>query len=95
MSNFDEARAALAAVKEIRQPAFVSLNIVDDLSNKLRSVEDLREAIDVLYKKILMELCLTVHNMSQLQRLSKLMTELNIPFGSLGNDFKTISPLFQ
>ena len=48
MSNIEEARAAITAVKEADKPVFVALTIEDDLSNKLRSGEDLGLAIDVL-----------------------------------------------
>ena len=48
MSNIEEARAAITAVKEVDKPVFVALTIKDDLSNKLRSGEDLRLALDVL-----------------------------------------------
>ena len=48
MSNIEEAKAAITAVKEADKPVFVALTIEDDLSNKLRSGEDLDTAIDVL-----------------------------------------------
>ena len=47
MSNIEEARAAITAVREVDKPVFVALTIKDDLSNKLRSGEDLRLAYDM------------------------------------------------
>ena len=93
MSNIDEARAALTAVKEADKPAFVSLTIADDLSNKLRSGEDLRVAIDVLSNENPNGIMLNCSSPEAITKAMSIMTELNIPFGGLGNGFTTISPL--
>jgi S-methylmethionine-dependent homocysteine/selenocysteine methylase len=93
MSNIDEARAALTAVKEANKPAFVSLTIADDLSNKLRSGEDLRVAIDVLSNENPNGIMLNCSSPEAITKAMSIMTELNIPFGGLGNGFTSISPL--
>ena len=93
MSNIDEAQAALAAVKETGKPAFVSLTIADDLSNKLRSGEDLRVAIDVLSNENPNGIMLNCSSPEAITKAMSIMSELSIPFGALGNGFTTISPL--
>ncbi len=93
MSNIDEAQAALAAVKETGKPAFVSLTIADDLSNKLRSGEDLRVAIDVLSNEYPNGIMLNCSSPEAITKAMSIMSELSIAFGALGNGFTTISPL--
>jgi len=93
MSNIDEAQAALAAVKETGKPAFVSLTIADDLSNKLRSGEDLRVAIDVLSNENPNGIMLNCSSPEAITKAMSIMSELSIAFGALGNGFTTISPL--
>ena len=93
MSNIDEAKAALAAVKEASKPVFVSLTIEDDLSNKLRSGEDLRVAIDVLSNEKPNGIMLNCSSPEAITKAMSIMTELSIPFGAQANGFTTISPL--
>ncbi len=93
MSNIDEAQAALAAVKETGKPAFVSLTIADDLSNKLRSGEDLRVAIDVLSNENPNGIMLNCSSPEAITKAMSIMSELSIAFGAIGNGFTTISPL--
>ena len=93
MLNIDEAQAALAAVKEADKPAFVSLTIADEMSNKLRSGEDLKVAIDVLSNENPNGIMLNCSSPEAITKAMSIMTELSIPFGGLGNGFTTISPL--
>ena len=93
MSNIDEAQAALAAVKETGKPAFVSLTIADDLSNKLRSGEDLRMAIDMLSNENPNGILLNCSSPEAITKAMSIMSGLSIPFGALGNGFTTIAPL--
>ena len=93
MSNIDEAQAALAAVKEAGKPAFVSLTIADDLSNKLRSGEDLRVAIEGLSNENPNGIMLNCSSPEAITKAMSTMTELSIPFGGLANGFTSISPL--
>ena len=93
MSNIDEAQAALAAVKEAGKPSFVSLTIADDLSNKLRSGEDLRMAIDMLSNENPNGILLNCSSPEAITKAMSIMSGLSIPFGALGNGFTTIAPL--
>jgi S-methylmethionine-dependent homocysteine/selenocysteine methylase len=93
MSNIDEALAALAAVNEVNKPAFVSFTISDDLSNKLRSGEDLRDAINILLNKKPNGIMLNCSSPEAITNAMSIMSELSIPFGALGNGFTSISAL--
>ena len=93
MSNIDEALAALAAVNEVNKPAFVSFTISDDLSNKLRSGEDLRDAINILLNKKPNGIMLNCSSPEAITYAMSIMSELSIPFGALGNGFTSISAL--
>ena len=93
MSNIDESRAAITAVKEADKPAFVSLTIEDNLTNKLRSGEDLRLAIDVLSNENPNGILLNCSSPEAITQAMSIMTELSIPFGGLANGFTSISPL--
>jgi len=93
MSNIDEARAALTAVKEAEKPAFVSLTIEDNFSNKLRSGEDLEVAIEVLSNENPKGIMLNCSSPEAITKAMSKMTKLRIPFGGYGNGFTNISPL--
>ena len=93
MSNIEEALAAITAVKEVDKPVFVALTIEDDLSNKLRSGEDLGLAIDVLSNENPNGIMLNCSSPEAITQAMSIMTELSIPFGGLANGFTSISPL--
>ena len=93
MSNIDEALAALAAVNEVNKPAFVSFTISDDLSTKLRSGEDLRDAINILLNEKPNGIMLNCSSPEAITNAMSIMSELSIPFGALGNGFTSISAL--
>jgi len=93
MSNIEEARAAITAVKEADKPVFVALTIEDDLSNKLRSGEDLRLAIDVLSNEKPNGIMLNCSSPEAITEAMSTMTVLNIPFGGFANGFTSITPL--
>ena len=93
MSNIEEARAAITAVREADKPVFVALTIEDDLSNKLRSGEDLGLAIDVLSNENPNGIMLNCSSPEAITQAMSIMTELSIPFGGLANGFTSISPL--
>ena len=93
MSNIEEARAAITAVKEADMPVFVALTIKDNLSNKLRSGEDLRLAIDVLSNENPNGIILNCSSPEAITQAMSIMALLSIPFGCLANGFTSISPL--
>ena len=93
MSNIEEARAAITAVKEADKPVFVALTIEDDLSNKLRSGEDLGLAIDVLSNENPNGIMLNCSSPEAITNAMSIMTNLSIPFGGFANGFTSISPL--
>ena len=93
MSNIEEARAAITAVKEADKPVFVALTIKDNLSNKLRSGEDLRLAIDVLSNENPNGIILNCSSPEAITQAMPIMALLSIPFGWLANGFTSISPL--
>tara|TARA_B100000579_G_C22719266_1_gene798551 strand:+ start:110 stop:1027 length:918 start_codon:yes stop_codon:yes gene_type:complete len=93
MSNTHEAKAALRAAQEVHIPAYVSFTIRDDLSNKLRSGEDLRRAIEELSYKNPNGILINCSSPESITKAIPVMTGLSIPFGALGNGFKSIAPL--
>ena len=93
MSNIEEARAAITAVREVDKPVFVALTIKDDLSNKLRSGEDLRLALDVLSNENPNGIMLNCSSPEAITQAMPIIAELSIPFGGLANGFTSISPL--
>ena len=93
MSNIEEAKAAITAVMEVGKPVFVALTIEDDLSNKLRSGEDLELAIDVLSNENPNGIMLNCSSPEAITNAMSKMTKLSIPFGGFANGFTSISPL--
>ena len=93
MSNIEEARAAITAVREVDKPVFVALTIKDDLSNKLRSGEDLRLALDVLSNENPNGIILNCSSPEAITQAMPIMEVLSIPFGGFANGFTSISPL--
>ena len=93
MSNIEEARAAITAVREADKPVFVALTIKDDLSNKLRSGEDLRLALDVLSNENPNGIILNCSSPEAITQAMPIMEVLSIPFGGFANGFTSISPL--
>jgi len=93
MSNIEEARAAITAVKEADKPVFVALTIKDDLSNKLRSGEDLGLAIDVLKNENPNGIMLNCSSPETITKAMSKMNKLSIPFGGFANGFTSISLL--
>ena len=67
--------------------------IKDDLSNKLRSGEDLELAIDVLSNENPKGILLNCSSPEAITQAMSIMTELSIQFGGLANGFTSISPL--
>ena len=94
MSNIEEAKAAITAVMEVGKPVFVALTIEDDLSNKLRSGEDLELAIDVLSNENPNGIMLNCSSPEAITNAMSKMTKLSIPFGGFANGFISISPLY-
>ena len=94
MSNIEEAKAAITAVMEVGKPVFVALTIEDDLSNKLRSGEDLGLAIDVLSNENPNGIMLNCSSPEAITNAMSKMTKLSIPFGGFANGFISISPLY-
>ena len=93
MSNIEEARAAITAVREVDKPVFVALTIKDDLSNKLRSGEDLRLALEVLSNENPNGIILNCSSPEAITQAMPIMEVLSIPFGGFANGFTSISPL--
>ena len=93
MSNIEEAKAAITAVMEVGKPVFVALTIEDDLSNKLRSGEDLRLALDVLSNENPNGIILNCSSPEAITQAMPIMEVLSIPFGGFANGFTSISPL--
>jgi len=93
ISNIEEARAGISAVKEVNKPVFISLTLKDDLSNELRSGENLNFAIDVLSNEFPDGIMLNCSSPEAILNAMPIMTKLEIPFGGYANGFKSIDKL--
>ena len=72
----------------------MALTIEDNLSNKLRSGEDLGLAIDVLSNENPNGIMLNCSSPEAITNAMSKMTKLSIPFGGFANGFTSISPLY-
>ena len=93
MSNIEEARAAIRAVKETDKPVFVSLTLKDDNSNRLRSGEELNKAIEELDFESPDGIMLNCSSPETITRAMPYLSKLGIPFGGYANGFKSVEPL--
>ena len=93
MSNIDEARAALDAVKETGKPVYVGLTLSDDLSNTLRSGESLEDAISALVPKKPDGILLNCSIPEAITKAMPILARAGVRFGGYANGFTSIDKL--
>ncbi len=93
MSNIDEASAALDAVRETGKPVYVGLTISDDLSNTLRSGENLEDVLTVLLPRKPDGIFLNCSSPEAITRAMPLLAGTGVRFGGYANGFTSIDSL--
>ena len=93
ISNIEEARAGIIAVKEVNKPVFISLTLKDDLSNELRSGEKLSFALDEISKELPNGIMINCSSPEAISSAMPTMSKLEIPFGGYANGFTSIDAL--
>ena len=93
ISNIAEARAALTAVKEAGTPGFVGLTICDDNSNRLRSGEELSDALDQLLPLGPDGIMVNCSLPEAVSAAMPVLAGLPVPFGGYANGFTSIDAL--
>ena len=93
ISNIAEARAALTAVKEAGTPGFVGLTICDDNSNRLRSGEELSDALDQLLPLGPDGIMMNCSLPEAVSAAMPVLAGLPVPFGGYANGFTSIDAL--
>ena len=93
MSNVTEAQAALSAVKQAGMAGFVGLTVSDDSSNRLRSGEDLYDALDQLLALGPDGIMVNCSQPEAVSAAMPVLAGLSIPFGGYANGFTSIDAL--
>ena len=93
MSNVTEAQAALSAVKQAGMAGFVGLTVSDDSSNRLRSGEDLYDALDQLLALGPDGIMVNCSQPEAVSAAMPVLAGLPIPFGGYANGFTSIDAL--
>ena len=93
ISNIAEARAALTAVKQAGMPGFVGLTICDDNSNRLRSGEELSDALDQLLPLGPDGIMVNCSLPEAVSAAMPVLAGLPVPFGGYANGFTSIDAL--
>ena len=93
ISNIAEARAALTAVKEAGTPGFVGLTICDDNSNRLRSGEELSDALGQLLPLGPDGIMVNCSLPEAVSAAMPVLAGLPVPFGGYANGFTSIDAL--
>ncbi len=93
MSNIEEARAAITAVKETDKPVYISFTLEDNTSKKLRSGENLNIAIEKLSNELPDGIMLNCSSPEAITSAMPTLSTLDIPFGGYANGFTSIEPL--
>jgi len=93
MSNIEEARAAITAVKETDKPVYIGFTLDDNTTNKLRSGENLDFAIEKLSNELPDGIMLNCSSPEAITLAMPTLSRLDIPFGGYANGFTSIEPL--
>ncbi|MBT4890663.1 MAG: homocysteine S-methyltransferase family protein [Rhodospirillales bacterium] len=93
MSNIDEASAALDAAMESTKPVYVGLTLSDDLSDTLRSGEDLEDAISALVPKKPNGILLNCSIPEAITKAMPILARAGVRFGGYANGFTSIDKL--
>ena len=87
MSNVAEARAALDAARETAVPVYLGLTISDDMSDTLRSGENLAEAVATLAEGRPDGLLLNCSTPEAITRALPILARTGLRFGAYANGF--------
>ena len=93
MSNITEARAALSAVRQTGRAGFVGLTVRDDSSNRLRSGEELSDALDQLLPLGPGGIMVNCSVPEAVSAAMPVLAGLPVPFGGYANGFTSIDAL--
>lgn len=93
MSNIQETKAAIAALRDYGHEALIGLTLKDDASNLLRSGERLEQAIDILGAEGLSALCVNCCYPEAIDKAIPLIAKAGIRTGGYANGFTSISAL--
>lgn len=93
MSNVTEAMAALDAVRETGLPVYLGLTISDDMSDTLRSGEDLAEAVETFAAKGPDGIFLNCSTPEAITKALPILAGRDIRFGAYANGFVAVDAL--
>lgn len=93
MSNVAEAMAALDAARETDVPVYLGLSISDDMSDTLRSGEDLAEAVGLFAVKKPDGIFLNCSTPEAITQAMPIVARSGVRFGGYANGFRSIDAL--
>jgi len=93
ISNINEARAAMDALRSFGQQVFLGLTLKDDLSNQLRSGESIEEALDKLNTGHLDALMINCSFPEAIDKAMPVLADTGLRIGGYANGFTSIEAL--
>lgn len=94
IANLGEARAGVAAVREVGFAAYIGLTVADDGSNTLRSGESLEAALETLAEDGAAAVMLNCCFPEAIDAALPLLAASGLKFGGYANGFTSITPLY-
>lgn len=93
MSNIEESKAAIAALRDYGHEALIALTLKDDGRNQLRSGETLEQAIDALGAEGVSALCVNCCYPEAIDNAIPIIAKSGLRTGGYANGFTSISAL--
>ena len=93
MSNLTEIRAVIDVLKSVNEPIYLSLTLMDDGSNRLRSGESLRMALDFLVEQSVDACLINCSVPESISTALPLIAGSGLKFGAYANGFTSVEGL--
>ncbi len=93
MSNWQEARAGITAAHDTGKPVYVSFTLKDDMSNRLRSGEELSMVVEQLAQEPVAGVMVNCSYPEAVTAAIPLLRSSGLPFGGYANGFTSIEAL--
>ena len=93
MSNLTEIRAVVDVLKSVSEPIYLSLTLMDDGSNRLRSGESLLSALDFLVGRNVAACLINCSIPESVSAALPLIAKSGLRFGAYANGFTSVMPL--
>jgi len=93
MSNWQEAKAGIAAAHQTGKPVYVSFTLKDDMSNRLRSGEDLSMVVEQLADEPVAGVMVNCSYPEAITAAMLILSTSGLAFGGYGNGFTSVDAL--